>query len=115
MPAGRRTQVVKGAVCKTAMQRFDPARRLHSAHGAQSVWFIWFVWLNETNQMNQINQTDQTNQSNHSLPVSRRSILTGARFGEELIGRRFFLQIRFVGAEHRHLYLFIREGFVAGS
>jgi hypothetical protein len=29
MRAGRRTQVVKGAVCKTAMQRFDPARRLH--------------------------------------------------------------------------------------
>ena len=28
MRAGRRTQVVKGAVCKTAMQRFDPARRL---------------------------------------------------------------------------------------
>src|SRR5439155_2439391 len=25
----RRTQVVKGAVCKTAMRRFDPARRLH--------------------------------------------------------------------------------------
>ena len=31
MRAGRRTQVVKGAVCKTAMQRFDPARRLQSA------------------------------------------------------------------------------------
>ena len=31
MRAGRRTQVVKGAVCKTAMQRFDPARRLHTA------------------------------------------------------------------------------------
>jgi hypothetical protein len=30
MRAGRRTQVVKGAVCKTAMQRFDPARRLHT-------------------------------------------------------------------------------------
>jgi hypothetical protein len=30
MRAGRRTQVVKGAVCKTAMQRFDPARRLQS-------------------------------------------------------------------------------------
>ena len=29
MRAGRRTQVVKGAVCKTAMQRFDSARRLH--------------------------------------------------------------------------------------
>lgn len=28
MRAGRRTQVVKGAVCKTAMQRFEPARRL---------------------------------------------------------------------------------------
>jgi hypothetical protein len=27
--AGRRTQVAKGAVCKTAMQRFEPARRLH--------------------------------------------------------------------------------------
>ncbi len=26
---GRRTQVAKGAVCKTAIQRFDPARRLH--------------------------------------------------------------------------------------
>lgn len=25
----RRTQVAKGAVCKTAIQRFDPARRLH--------------------------------------------------------------------------------------
>ena len=30
MRAGRRTQVVKGAVCKTAMQRFDPARRLQA-------------------------------------------------------------------------------------
>ena len=30
MRAGRRTQVVKGAVCKTAMQRFDPARRLQT-------------------------------------------------------------------------------------
>ena len=28
MRAGRRTQVVKGAVCKTAIQRFEPARRL---------------------------------------------------------------------------------------
>lgn len=28
-PRGRRTQVAKGAVCKTAMQRFEPARRLH--------------------------------------------------------------------------------------
>ncbi len=32
MRAGRRTQVVKGAVCKTAMQRFDPARRLQTSH-----------------------------------------------------------------------------------
>ena len=30
MCPGRRTQVVKGAVCKTAMQRFDPARRLQT-------------------------------------------------------------------------------------
>ena len=29
MSRGRRTQVAKGAVCKTAIQRFDPARRLH--------------------------------------------------------------------------------------
>jgi hypothetical protein len=28
--AGRRTQVAKGAVCKTAMQRFEPARRLQT-------------------------------------------------------------------------------------
>ena len=28
MRAWRRTQVVKGAVCKTAIQRFEPARRL---------------------------------------------------------------------------------------
>ena len=26
---GRRTQVVKGEVCKTSMQRFESARRLH--------------------------------------------------------------------------------------
>jgi hypothetical protein len=44
MRAGRRTQVVKGAVCKTAMQRFDPARRLQAALRAWSVWFIWFFW-----------------------------------------------------------------------
>lgn len=31
--AGRRTQVAKGAVCKTAMQRFEPARRLHARAG----------------------------------------------------------------------------------
>ena len=31
MRARRRTQVVKGAVCKTAMQRFDPARRLQTS------------------------------------------------------------------------------------
>ena len=30
MRAARRTQVVKGAVCKTAMQRFDSARRLQN-------------------------------------------------------------------------------------
>ena len=30
LPRGRRTQVAKGAVCKTAIQRFEPARRLHS-------------------------------------------------------------------------------------
>ena len=34
---GRRTQVVKGEVCKTSMQRFESARRLHCwflvAHG----------------------------------------------------------------------------------
>ena len=28
---GRRTQVVKGEVCKTSMQRFESARRLHSS------------------------------------------------------------------------------------
>jgi hypothetical protein len=28
---GRRTQVVKGEVCKTSMQRFESARRLHFA------------------------------------------------------------------------------------
>ena len=44
MRAGRRTQVVKGAVCKTAMQRFDPARRLQTALRARSFWFIWFFW-----------------------------------------------------------------------
>jgi hypothetical protein len=27
--SGRRTQVVKGEVCKTSMQRFESARRLH--------------------------------------------------------------------------------------
>lgn len=27
----RRTQVVKGEVCKTSMQRFESARRLHSS------------------------------------------------------------------------------------
>ena len=32
MRAGRRTQVAKGAVCKTAMRRFEPARRLHKQH-----------------------------------------------------------------------------------
>jgi hypothetical protein len=26
---GRRTQVAKGEVCKTSMQRFESARRLH--------------------------------------------------------------------------------------
>jgi hypothetical protein len=29
MNLGRRTQVVKGEVCKTSMQRFESARRLH--------------------------------------------------------------------------------------
>ena len=29
MSLGRRTQVVKGEVCKTSMQRFESARRLH--------------------------------------------------------------------------------------
>lgn len=28
---GRRTQVVKGEVCKTSMQRFESARRLHTS------------------------------------------------------------------------------------
>ncbi len=30
---GRRTQVVKGEVCKTSMQRFESARRLHFSLG----------------------------------------------------------------------------------
>ena len=30
---GRRTQVVKGEVCKTSMQRFESARRLHFLPG----------------------------------------------------------------------------------
>ena len=64
MRAGRRTQVVKGAVCKTAMQRFDPARRLQTALRAWSVWsiwfvlfvwLIWFIWLASFNQTNEIN------------------------------------------------------------
>ena len=29
LKARRRTQVVKGEVCKTSMQRFESARRLH--------------------------------------------------------------------------------------
>ena len=49
-----------------------------------------------------------------TLPVACRSLWTGARFGEELIGCRLFFQIRLVGAEHRYVYLFIRKGFVAG-
>ena len=59
---------------------------------------------------------NQTNQINHpvTLPVACRSLRTGARFGEELIGCRLFFQIRLVGAEHRYVYLFIRKGFVAG-
>ncbi len=32
-PKGRRTQVVKGEVCKTSMQRFESARRLHFSLG----------------------------------------------------------------------------------
>ena len=36
MRAGRRTQVAKGAVCKTAMQRFEPARRLQSIQFTES-------------------------------------------------------------------------------
>ena len=41
MRAGRRTQVVKGAVCKTAMQRFDPARRLHTEKKTLSGTVCW--------------------------------------------------------------------------
>ena len=41
MCAGRRTQVVKGAVCKTAMQRFDPARRLQTEFArAAGLFFV---------------------------------------------------------------------------
>jgi hypothetical protein len=31
--AGRRTQVAKGEVCKTSIQRFESARRLHEIYG----------------------------------------------------------------------------------
>jgi hypothetical protein len=31
LEAGRRTQVAKGEVCKTSMQRFESARRLHNS------------------------------------------------------------------------------------
>jgi hypothetical protein len=27
------------------MQRFDPARRLHTALHAWSVWLIWSIWF----------------------------------------------------------------------
>ncbi len=66
---GRRTQVVKGAVCKTAMQRFDPARRLHIALGAWFVWFIWsiwFVWFIELVWFNQVNKA-KLNKPNNGL------------------------------------------------
>jgi hypothetical protein len=36
--AGRRTQVAKGEVCKTSMQRFKSARRLH--HSQHIIEFI---------------------------------------------------------------------------
>jgi hypothetical protein len=39
----RRTQVVKGAVCKTAMQRFDPARRLQSFPPASRALLPFFA------------------------------------------------------------------------
>jgi hypothetical protein len=35
----------RGGFCKTAMQRFDPARRLHTALHAWSVWLIWSIWF----------------------------------------------------------------------
>ena len=41
MRAGRRTQVVKGAVCKTAMQRFDPARRLQTEFARPTLCIIY--------------------------------------------------------------------------
>ena len=42
--SGRRTQVVKGEVCKTSMQRFESARRLQIPTIA---WFMdAFGWIN---------------------------------------------------------------------
>jgi hypothetical protein len=101
MRLGRRTQVVKGAVCKTAMQRFDPARRLHTAfvRGLFGL-FRLFGWLIETNQMNQINQTNKTNQINHPvpLPVAYCSLRAYARLWEKSIRHVFILQIGLIGA-----------------
>ncbi len=44
-PAWRRTQVAKGAVCKTAMRRFEPARRLHPVRGLtfSAADFLFFL------------------------------------------------------------------------
>ena len=45
MRVGRRTQVVKGAVCKTAMQRFDPARRLQTSLVHGLVHLVSLIYL----------------------------------------------------------------------
>jgi hypothetical protein len=67
MRAGRRTQVVKGAVCKTAMQRFDPARRLHTTLHARSVRFIWSIRL----EFRSTKYTKRTKQTRATSPFSR--------------------------------------------
>ena len=63
MRQGRRTQVVKGAVCKTAMQRFDPARRLHPhlyvvclVHLAYRVCLVYRVGLVQPNKQDKLNK-----------------------------------------------------------
>ncbi len=69
-----------------------------------------FEMTSSFTQPNKRNRPNKPNNDPIILPVACCSFLACARFGEKLIGRRFFLQIRFVGAEHRHLDLFIREG-----
>ena len=92
--------MVKGAVCKTAMQRFDPARRLQTALGAVVclVDLVCFVYLVCFVQPKKLDKPNNGSRLARILPVARRSLRAYARLREKSIRHCFVREIWLIGA-----------------